>query len=56
MPNNKKGKAEREQRSREIKLLLQLYDRKVLYEQLWSEPALTVAKIYGVSSLWLGKV
>jgi len=51
-----KRKAEREQRSSEIRSLLQRYDRKVLYEQVWSEPALTVAKSYGVSSVWLGKV
>ncbi len=51
-----KRKAKREQRSSEIRSLLQRYDRKVLYEQVWSEPALTVAKSYGVSSVWLGKV
>jgi hypothetical protein len=51
-----KRKAEREQQSNEIRTLLQRYDRKVLYEQVWSEPALTVAKSYGVSSVWLGKV
>ena len=51
-----KRKAEREQRTNEIRRLLQDYDRSVLYEQVWSEPALTVAKGYGVSSVWLGKV
>jgi len=51
-----KRKVEREQRTNEIRTLLQRYDRKVLYEQVWSEPALTVAKSYGVSSVWLGKV
>jgi hypothetical protein len=51
-----KRKFEREKRTNEIRRLLQDYDRKVLYEQVWSEPALTVAKSYGVSSVWLGKV
>jgi DNA-binding HxlR family transcriptional regulator len=51
-----KRKFEREKRTNEIRRLLQDYDRKVLYEQVWSEPALTVAKGYGVSSVWLGKV
>jgi hypothetical protein len=51
-----KRKFEREKRTNEIRTLLQRYDRKVLYEQVWSEPALTVAKSYGVSSVWLGKV
>jgi len=51
-----KKKIEHEKRTNAIKRLLQDYDRKVLYEQVWSEPALTVAKGYGVSSVWLGKV
>jgi hypothetical protein len=51
-----KKKFEREKRTNVIRRLLQDYDRKVLYEQVWSEPALTVAKGYGVSSVWLGKV
>ena len=51
-----KRKFEREKRTNEIRTLQQRYDRKVLYEQVWSEPALTVAKGYGVSSVWLGKV
>jgi hypothetical protein len=51
-----KRKFEHEKRTNEIRRLLQGYDRKVLYEQVWSEPALTVAKSYGVSSVWLGKV
>lgn len=51
-----KRKFEREKRTNEVRTLLQRYDRKVLYEQVWSEPALTVAKSYGVSSVWLGKV
>jgi hypothetical protein len=53
---SEKRKSEREQRTNAIRRLLQNYDRKVLYEQIWSEPALTVAKGYGVSSVWLGKV
>jgi len=51
-----KKKFEQEKRTNEIKRFLKIYDRKVLYEQVWSEPALTVAKSYGVSSVWLGKV
>ncbi len=51
-----KRKREREERSNEVMMLQQRYERKVLYEQVWSEPALTVAKSYGVSSVWLGKV
>jgi ankyrin repeat protein len=51
-----KRKAELEQRKRETRRLLERYDRKVLYEQLWARPALSVAKDYGVSSVWLGKV
>jgi hypothetical protein len=51
-----KKKFEHEKRTNAIKRLQQDYDRKVLYEQIWSEPALTVAKGYGVSSVWLGKV
>ena len=51
-----KRKFEREKRTNELRTLQQRYDRKVLYEQVWSEPALTVAKSYGVSSVWLGKV
>ncbi|MBE0558258.1 MAG: hypothetical protein IH628_13585 [Proteobacteria bacterium] len=51
-----KKKIEHEKRTYAIKRLLQDYDRKVLYEQVWSEPALTVAKGYGVSSVCLGKV
>jgi len=51
-----KKKFKREKRTNEIKRLLQNYNRKVLYEQVWSEPALTVAKGYGFSSVWLGKV
>ncbi len=51
-----KRKIERETRTNELRTLLQRYGRRVLYEQVWSEPALTVAKSYGVSSVWLGKV
>jgi hypothetical protein len=51
-----KRKFEREKRTNEIRRLLHNYDRRVIYEQVWSEPALTVAKSYGVSSVWLGKV
>lgn len=51
-----KRKFECERRTNAIRRLLQDYDRMVLYDQVWSEPALTVAKGYGVSSVWLGKV
>ena len=51
-----KRESEREKRANMIKNLLYKYDRLVLYRQVWSEPALTVAKAYGVSSVWLGKV
>jgi hypothetical protein len=32
------------------------YDREKLYEQVWAEPVLHVAKLYGVSDVRLGKV
>jgi hypothetical protein len=51
-----KRKFEREERTNAIRRLMRDYDRNVLYEQVWSKPALTVAKDYGVSSVWLGKV
>ncbi|MDJ8954113.1 hypothetical protein PTM75_15140, partial [Clostridium perfringens] len=51
-----KKKIEREKRTSEIKILLQKYDRKKLYEQVWAEPVIKVAKVYGVSEVWLGKV
>jgi DNA-binding HxlR family transcriptional regulator len=53
---SEKRKSEREKRTNAIRGLLQDYDRNVLYEQVWSEPVLTVAKGYGVSSVWLGNV
>lgn len=51
-----KKKIEREQRTNTIRILLQKYDREKLYEQVWAEPVLKVAKDYGVSEVWLGKV
>src|SRR5450432_2100762 len=36
--------------------LLCQYDRQELYEKVWSEPALKVAKQYGFSDVRLGKV
>lgn len=53
---SEKRKAEREQRTNAIRKLVCDYDRAVLYKQVWSEPVLTVAKAYGVSSVRLGKV
>jgi hypothetical protein len=32
------------------------YKRNVLYEQVWAEPILTVAKSYGISNVALGKI
>jgi hypothetical protein len=32
------------------------HDRAMLYDQLWSRPALEVAKAYGISGVRLGKV
>ena len=32
-----------------------LYDREKLYDEVWKEPALAVAKRYGVSGVALGK-
>ena len=32
------------------------YDREKLYEQVWSQPVQHVAKEYGVSDVWIGKV
>lgn len=51
-----KKKAEREKRTNAIRRLLRDYDRAGLYQQVWSEPVLTVAKAYGVSGVRLGKV
>jgi hypothetical protein len=39
----------------EITRLLACYDRAALYDQLWSGPALEVAKAYGISGVRLGK-
>jgi hypothetical protein len=33
-----------------------IYDRNVLYEEIWAEPMRTVAERYGVSDVWLAKV
>jgi hypothetical protein len=51
-----KQRAEREKEGDEVRWLLSKYDRNKLYDQVWAEPALTVAKGYGFSSVWLGKV
>ena len=36
--------------------LVAQYNRTELYEKVWSEPMRNVAKQYGVSDVWLGKV
>ena len=51
-----KQRAEREKQAYEVRALLTKYDRDKLYDQVWSAPALTVAKEYGFSSVWLGKI
>lgn len=53
---SEKRKAEREKRTNTMRRLLCDYDRAALYEQVWSQPVLTVAKTYGVSGVRLGKV
>ena len=43
-------------RSRLARYISQLiYDRKTLYDQVWSQPVQVVAKSYGVSGVALGK-
>jgi len=32
-----------------------IYDRNVLYDEVWAEPMRTVAERYGVSDVWLAK-
>lgn len=51
-----KRKAEREKQTNAIRGLLNKYNRQVLYEQVWSDPVLTVAKSYRISGVRLGKV
>jgi len=51
-----KRRLEREKLANAARSLLRVYDRQVLYNQVWSEPVLRVAKAYGVSGVRLGKV
>ncbi|HLW60645.1 MAG TPA: hypothetical protein VKV57_12070 [bacterium] len=53
---SEKRKSEHGKQTNAIRKLLRDYDREVLYEQVWSEPVLTVAKAYVVSAVRLGKV
>lgn len=52
----KKPVNERERRREEVARLMSRYDRKALYEQVWSQPVQVVAKSYGISGVRLGKV
>ena len=52
----KKPVSERDKARNEIARLMTRYDRAALYDQLWSRPALEVAKGYGISGVRLGKV
>lgn len=47
--------AERERRADEIARLMRRYNRASLYEQVWTKPALEVAKCYGVSGCTSGQ-
>jgi hypothetical protein len=51
-----KQAVERERQIVEFARLMTCYDREALYEQVWSQPVLQVAKAYGVSGVRLGKV
>lgn len=52
----KKLVSERDWRRDEVARLMHRYDRKVLYNQVWSQPVQEVAKSYGISGVRLGKV
>ncbi len=52
----KKPVSERERRRDELARLMGRYDRAALHEQVWSQPALEVAKSHGISGVRLGKV
>ena len=47
-------RVEREKRADEVARLKSRYDRATLYEQVWSQPVLEVAKEYAVSGVRLG--
>lgn len=52
----KKVVTERERAKEEFVRLASHYDRKTLYEQVWSQPVQEVAKSYSISGVRLGKV
>jgi hypothetical protein len=52
----KKPVREGERRRDEVARLLRRYDRKALYEQVWSRPVQEIAKSYGISGVRLGKI
>lgn len=52
----KKPVSEGERRRDEVARLQKRYDRKALYDQVWSRPVQEIAKSYGVSGVRLGKV
>lgn len=51
-----KQQVEREKRAEEMARLVCRYDRAKLYEQVWSQPALELAKSFGISGVRLGKI
>ncbi len=51
-----KQRVERERQAEEAERLMRRYDRRALYDQVWSHPVQEVAKGYGISGVRLGKV
>ena len=51
-----KQRFERDRRIEEAARLMCRYDRETLYDQVWLQPAQEVAKVYGISSVRLGKI
>jgi hypothetical protein len=56
LSEREKRKLELEKQQHEIARLMSRYDRVALYEQVWSEPVRNIAKSYGISGVFLGKV
>jgi hypothetical protein len=56
LSEREKRRLEIEKQQHEIARLMSRYDRAALYEEVWSEPVQNVAKSYGVSGVFLGKV
>jgi hypothetical protein len=56
LSKREKRTQERRKHEHEIARLMSRYDRTKLYQQVWSEPVQTVAKFYGISGVFLGKV